>query len=376
MEDQDTFIYLHGHGRPAERVHCGELRLPAARRRTGHGARRDPRGGDAAAHRRSWPSRAAGTVIEQYDRYSLLGYLVERGLSEQALWLLGPLFNLEGRFHFSLVEWFTHWHDDVFGDLEFIDAGSDTLANAFAPALLDDTRLGAEVHAIDQHADGVAVHLRDAVGTPGVGGADECILTVPFVLLRHMEIDGLDVEKWFTIRNVYYGRAHKIFMQFSRRWWVEDYAIEHGVTVTDLAIRNVVYTPAGQDPSSGKGVIIASYAWEQDWMAYRMLDESQRIAQALQDLAKIHPEARRDVRVRDLARLGAGPPRRRHRAALPAVRDDVALLRRRHPAGRPRLVRERRLRPARAPLDRGRHRVRGENAYAIDAGMRNALPAR
>ena len=45
-------------------------------------------------------------------------------------------------------------------------------------------------------------------------------MTVPFVLLRHMEIDGLDVDKAFTIRNVYYGRAHKIFMQFSRRWWV------------------------------------------------------------------------------------------------------------------------------------------------------------
>ncbi len=89
-------------------------------------------------------------------------------------------------------------------------------------------------------------------------------MTVPFVLLRHMEISGLDVDKWFTIRNVYYGRAHKIFMQFSRRWWKEDYAIDHGVTVTDLAIRNVVYTPAGQDPSIDKGVIIASYAWEQD----------------------------------------------------------------------------------------------------------------
>jgi monoamine oxidase len=117
------------------------------------------------------------------------------------------------------------------------------------------------------------------------------IVTVPLVLLRHMEITGLDVDKWFTIRNVYYGRAHKIFMQFSRRWWVEDYAIDHGTTVTDLAIRNVVYTPAGQDLSIAKGVLIASYAWEQDSMAYSMLDEQQRIAQALEDLAKIHPVA-------------------------------------------------------------------------------------
>ena len=121
--------------------------------------------------------------------------------------------------------------------------------------------------------------------------ADEVIVTVPFVLLRHMEIEGLDPEKWFAIRNIYYGRAHKIFMQFSRRWWQEDDHIQHGVTVTDLAIRNVVYTPAGQDPTTRKGVLIASYAWEQDSMAYSMLSEDQRIVQSLEDLVKIHPQA-------------------------------------------------------------------------------------
>ncbi|HYK94402.1 MAG TPA: hypothetical protein VE011_00825 [Candidatus Dormibacteraeota bacterium] len=63
------------------------------------------------------------------------------------------------------------------------------------------------------------------------------------------------------------------------------------VTVSDLAIRNVVDTPAGQDPAIGEGVIIASYAGEQDSMARSMLDASQRIAHAIEDLAKLHPEA-------------------------------------------------------------------------------------
>ncbi len=44
---------------------------------------------------------------------------------------MGPVLNLEGRFHFSLVEWFCHYHEDVFGDLEYIDAGADTLAGVF-----------------------------------------------------------------------------------------------------------------------------------------------------------------------------------------------------------------------------------------------------
>jgi monoamine oxidase len=291
MDDQDTFIYLNGRGvrRSEFNGDSFDFGLPPHERGKAPGQLlREAMQPliDLAAQPGGWDR-----IVEQYDRYSLLGYLNERGVSEQALWLLGPLFNIEGRFHFSLVEWFAHWHEDVFGDLEYIDAGSDTLAEAFIPLLMADTRLGAEVQAVEQGPDGVVVRYRDAVGTAGSITADECILTVPFVLLRHMEIDGLDVDKWFTIRNVYYGRAHKIFMQFSRRWWAEDYDITHGVTVTDLAIRNVVYTPAGQDPRLDKGVIIASYAWEQDSMAYSMLTETQRLTQALQDLARIHPEA-------------------------------------------------------------------------------------
>ena len=292
MDDPDTFVYLNGKGvrRSEFTPESFEFGLPPGERGRPpadilHDAMRPLI--DLLAEPGGWEK-----LIDRYDRYSLLGFLIEQGLSDAAISLLGPLFNLEGRFHFSLIEWFSHWHEDVFGDLEYIDDGADTLANAFAPALMRDIRLGAEVHAIEQGPDDVVVRYRDAVGTEGSVTADECVLTVPMVLLRHMEISGLDVDKWFTIRNVYYGRAHKIFMQFSRRWWVDDYAITHGVTVTDLAIRNVVYTPAGQDPSIDKGVIIASYAWEQDSMAYSMLDESQRISQALEDLAKIHPEAR------------------------------------------------------------------------------------
>jgi monoamine oxidase len=206
--------------------------------------------------------------------------------------MMGPLLNLEGRYHFSLLEWFSHYYDDVFGDLVYIVDGASSLPNAFAPYLMNDIRLGAEVHAIEQTPGKVIVHYRDAVGTSQSVVADECILTVPYILLRHMEIQGLDNHKWYGIRNVYYGRAHKIFMQFSERWWETKYQITHGVTSTDLAIRSVVYTPAGQDERFGKGVIIASYAWGQDSMAYSMLSESQRISQALQDLVKIHPEAR------------------------------------------------------------------------------------
>ena len=375
MEDEDTFIHLNGHlqRRSTFKADSVGFDLPAGERGRApaailHDAMQPLI--DLAAEPGGWAQ-----VVERYDRYSLLSFLLERGVSEQALWLMGPLFNLEGRFHFSLVEWFTHWHEDVFGDLEFIIDGADTLSNAFAPDLLDQTRLGAEVHAIDQTPDGVTVRYRDAVGHEDAIEADECIVTVPFILLRHMEIAGLDAEKWFAIRNVYYGRAHKIFMQFNRRWWTDDYAISHGVTVTDLAIRNVVYTPAGQDPTTARGVLIASYAWEQDSMAYSMLDERQRIAEALQDLAKIHPEAAETFEFGvshdwALDRYAGGiGPLFRPLEMTSRFYDDVV-----RPVGRVWFAND-------ACDRRGRRWIEGalaaavRNAFAIHDGMRNGLPA-
>jgi monoamine oxidase len=375
MDDQDTFVYLHG--KAVRRSEFGATSFDVALPPGEHGKAPAEILKAAMAPLIELAARPGGwnEIIERYDRYSLLGYLTERGVSEQALFLLGPLFNIEGRFHFSLVEWFAHWHDDIFGDLEFIDAGADTLPQAFTPILMADTRLGAEVQAIDQRTDDVVVHFRDAVGTKGSVTADECILTVPLILLRHMEIGGLDVEKWFTIRNVYYGRAHKIFMQFGRRWWVDDYAITHGVTVTDLAIRNIVYTPAGQDPSIDKGVLIASYAWEQDSMAYSMLDEQGRIAQALQDLAKIHPEAAETFEFGisydwALDRHGGGiGPLFRPLEMTTRFYEDVI-----RPVGRVWFAND--------ACDRlNRRWIEGAigsavaTSYAINAGMRNALPA-
>jgi monoamine oxidase len=374
MYDEDTFIYLAGQAvrRSEFTTSSYDFNLPPAER--------DQLPADllkaAMAPLIELIDQPDGwaTIIERYDRYSLLAFLVERGLSEAALSLMGPLLNLEGRYHFSLVEWFAHYHEDVFGDLEFIDAGADTLPAAFEPELLNETRLGAEVHAIDQGADSVTVHYKDGVGNPASVTADECILTVPFVLLRHMEISGLDVDKWYTIRNIYYGRAHKIFMQFSRRWWVEDYGITQGVTVTDLAIRNVVYTPAGQNPAIDKGVLIASYAWEQDSMAYSMLGEDQRITQALQDLAKIHPEAAETFEFGvsydwALDRFGGGiGPLFRPYEMSSQFYDDIV-----RPVGRVWFAND-------ACDQRGRRWIEGaiaaavKNAWAINAGLRNELP--
>ncbi len=291
MYDEDTFIYVNGHRVRQSEFSPEAVGLEVAEELRGRTAREIL---DDAIRPLVEQIQGDGDwmqFVRDHDRHSVISYLAERGLPSGSMELLGPTMNLEGRSHFSLVEWFAHYYDDVFGELEYITDGSDTLVDAFGPELANQTRLGVEVTAVDQGTDAVTVQIRDSMGHQGSVTVDECILTLPFILMRHLDISGLDPTKWLAIRNVYYGRAHKIFMQFSRRWWQTEYGITHGTTVTDRPIRQVVYTPAGQNYEIESGVLIASYSWGHESMAFSMFSEDDRIRHALHDLGQIHPEA-------------------------------------------------------------------------------------
>jgi monoamine oxidase len=376
MYDEDTFIYLHGRRvrRSEFQPNSFDFRLPE------HEAGQAPADLLREAARpllelmeNNEEEAAWELLLAEYDQFALIDYLKIRGLSDECLGMMGPLLNLEPRYHFSLAEWFAHYYEDVFGDLVYIADGADALPNAFGPALMDDIRLGAEVTAVHQDDHEVVVTYRRGRQMHTLR-ADECLMTIPFNLLRHLEISGLDPEKWHAIRNCYYDRAHKIFLQFSRRWWEEEYDITHGLTVTDLAIRNVVYTPAGQDRRYQKGVIIASYGWGQDSMAFSPLPEEERIAQALEDLTKIHPEARDTFEfgvshdwALDRYAGGIGPLFRPFEMSGKFYEDLI------RPVGRLWFAND-------ACDRRGRRWIEGsiraaiKNAYALHAGLRDEMP--
>ena len=148
------------------------------------------------------------------------------------------------------------------------------------------------------------------------------------------------------------------------------------MTVTDLAIRNVVYTPAGQDPDIAQGVLIASYAWEQDSMAYSMLDRAP--ADRPGDRRPVHdpPPGSRHVRVRRSRTTGRstryaggiGPLFRPYEMTSAASTTTSS-----GPVGRVWFAND-------ACDQRGRRWIEGaiaaaiKNAFAIHTGMRDELP--
>jgi monoamine oxidase len=176
----------------------------------------------------------------------------------------------------------------VFTDMITIAGGMDQLPRAFLADLGRHIRYGARMQALEQSASGVTVHCQTLTGRMRVTG-DYAIITVPFAVLRHVEVQpAFSRAKQRVIRQLPYDASAKIFLQCRRRFWEEDDGIVGGGTVTDLPVRAIYYPEQGRE--TGRGVLLASYTWAEDAQRWGSLTPTDRLVQAIENVAQIHPQ--------------------------------------------------------------------------------------
>jgi monoamine oxidase len=236
-------------------------------------------------------------IVSQYDQYSLREFLVLKGFSEGAIEMYGVINFVESDMNNAVVEELREDLGKSFEDMQEIVGGTDKLPRAFYGELEDRIRFGADVFAIDQDANSVTVHFKTEAGRYSER-ADYAICAIPFSVLRQVEqLRPFSHEKQRAIRQLNYSASTKILFQVSERIWEADDGILGGATVTDLPIRRINYpTP---DPSTSRGVLLASYTWSQDALRWGAMDEETRLEEALDDVSRIHP------RIRDVYEVGA-----------------------------------------------------------------------
>lgn len=238
----------------------------------------------------AWP-----LITAEFDGYSTREFLERCGWSEGAIECFGLLGNLEALMNSAFLEVLREEVTDSYRDLLQIRGGMDRLPAAFLPRLGSHIRYGARMVALEQTESSVTVHYRTRAGRFAASG-DFVILTVPFPVLRHIEVTpAFSRPKAKAIRQLTYDASAKIFLQFRRRFWEEDEGIFGGTTVTDLAIRNVFYPEHGRE--TGRGVVLASYTWSEDAQRWGSLAPEDRIDQALENLTVIHPQAASEFEV-------------------------------------------------------------------------------
>ncbi len=220
-----------------------------------------------------------------------------KGFSEGAIEMYGVMNFVESDMNNAVVEELREDLGRAFEDMQEIVGGMDLLPRAFFGQLRERVRFGAEVHSIEQDAESVTVHFKTEAGHFSER-ADYAICAIPFSVLRQVEaLTPFSREKQKAIRQLNYSASTKILFQVRDRVWEADDGIFGGASVTDLPIRRINYpTP---DPTTSRGVLLASYTWSQDAARWGAMDEETRLEEALQDVARIHP------RIRDVYEVGA-----------------------------------------------------------------------
>jgi len=234
-------------------------------------------------------------IVAEYDQYSLHEFLRVRGFSDGAIEYYAVMNFVEADMNNAVVEVLREDLGGAYVDMQEISGGMDGLPNAFYRELEPEVRFGHEVHAIERDDASVTVHVKTEAGRFAVGG-DRVICAVPFPVLRTIEVrPGFDRDKQRAIRQLNYHASTKVLFQVRRRFWEEEDGIEGGATLTDLPIRRLNYpTP---DPSTERGILLASYTWGQDALQWGAMDPETRLEEALHDVAQIHPGIREEFEV-------------------------------------------------------------------------------
>jgi monoamine oxidase len=234
-------------------------------------------------------------IERELDQYSTREFLEHRGWSEGAIEMFGLLMFQEALLNSSVIEVLREELTSCYSNLQQIDGGMDRLPRAFMPSLGRRIRFGARMTAIDQSETSATVHYQTASGRFSETG-DWVVITVPFPALRHVEtLKPFSRAKQKAIRQLHYDASAKILFQCRRRFWEQDDGIFGGGTVTDLPIRAMFYPDHGGE--TGRGVLLASYTWSEDAQRWGSLSPADRIAQALENVAVIHPQIRDEFEV-------------------------------------------------------------------------------
>jgi monoamine oxidase len=238
----------------------------------------------------------AWTELEsELDEFSLWEFLEDREWSQGAIELFCLFSGMEPFLNSAFLEILREEAGDWFTDVVYLSGGMDRLPKSFLPELWPHIRFGSKVTTIRQDGEGVTVEYQNAAGR-NLLRADHAVVALPFSVLRHIEIaPAVSRGKQRAIRQLYYDASTKIFLQARSRFWEANDGIEGGGSVTDMPIRSLYYPDHGR--ATGRGVLLASYTWGEDAHRWASLSPADRITQAIENVALIHPEIRDEFEV-------------------------------------------------------------------------------
>ncbi|KAH1183216.1 hypothetical protein KIL84_004708 [Mauremys mutica] len=183
----------------------------------------------------------------------------------------------------------THSFDEITG-------GFDQLPHSFYHSMPGVVQLYCTVEQIISKGNKVQVLYRSAPDTcsPSFMMADYVLVTATAKATRLIKfMPPLSSSKTHALRSIHYASATKVALACTEKFWEKD-GIRGGPSVTDRPSRFIYYP--NHNFSSGVGVIVASYTWNDDAEFFLSMSDEKCIDVVLEDLAEIHKVSKDHLR--------------------------------------------------------------------------------
>nr|AHE14670.1 RebO-like indole-3-pyruvic acid imine synthase [uncultured bacterium] len=178
-----------------------------------------------------------------------------------------------------------------------LDGGMDQLTETLRRRLAGSVRCGQEVVGLAVDGDRVALRIRHAGGTT-VLHCGRVLCTIPFSVLRGLELEGLSADKRAVIDEVQYWSATKVAFLCREPFWEND-GIQGGASFSGGRVRQTYYPPVEGARERG-AVLLASYTMGDDADALGELDEAQRHKVVLDEVGAMHPQLHQPGMIKEI----------------------------------------------------------------------------
>jgi monoamine oxidase len=173
--------------------------------------------------------------------------------------------------------------------------GNDQLPFALAAALGDRIIYRAEARRIDSRPDQVVVGYEDMSGVQQEIVADFGVCTIPFPVLRQLDLAGLTDQKMRAIERYQLAAAARVYFQTKSRFWRNDPAgVLGGLKLigTDTPAERIWNTSPGQPGPQG---MLHSYLIAGNATALARIADSERVSRIQTEIARFLPSFDTDI---------------------------------------------------------------------------------
>jgi monoamine oxidase len=280
----------------------------------------------------------AGTRLLQLLSGTSLGEFIVRNAGEEVQDVIGVFTSLDVWWDKALS---MYLRDEMVGTgscLQTLEGGMSQLPDALFDKVKEHVTFNREVVRIKLLDRGVQVTTKtpDQEGTESTHAYDYVLCTIPFSVLRRLDLENLSYEKMSAIRGMTYANSTKVALDCKERFWQnEPYRIFGGSSTSDHIQRQTYYpmdhlpvtktlprqaerptvegarfrrpsihtaTPQPAPPAAllksvepMPGALLGAYCWDQDALRLGALSNDERAEVVIENVSRFHPELREFV---------------------------------------------------------------------------------